>query len=144
MEPEEGYPSRRARGWMALGTLRRSFAGYTRGIIIVAACSTSLCACSCSSSGSPCGAVVAHRLLRNLHPADRCSIAMFIAVIVAWPPRAQSSRWWCCWESRPRSAGGHVLQPLVMSKAVNIHPPSRFALSVAAGNGLGGTFSVQS
>ena len=75
-------------------------------------------------------------------PLIGAPVAMFIAVIVALAVKGTNH----C----PGGAlgiallgqlEGHVLQPLVMSKAVNIHPLA-VALSVAAGTILAGLFGA--
>lgn len=121
----------------------RSFAGYTRGIIIVAACNAIFVCVLLLILGVPLAVPLSLIVFFGTFiPLVGAPIAMLIAVVVALAARG------------PLIAlivligifllgqlEGHVLQPLVMSKAVNIHPLA-VAVSVAAGTILAGLFGA--
>lgn len=117
----------------------RSFAGYTRGIIIVAATNGFIVCILLLILQVPLAIPLALLVFFGTFiPLIGAPVAMFIAVIVALAARG------------PLIAiivligialvgqfEGHVLQPLVMSRAVHIHPLA-VALAVVAGGILGG------
>ena len=121
----------------------RSFAGYTRGIIIVAACNSIFVCILLLILGVPLAVPLALIVFFGTFiPLVGAPIAMLIAVIVALAAKG------------PIIAlivlvgifllgqlEGHVLQPLVMSKAVNIHPLA-VAVAVASGTILAGLFGA--
>lgn len=121
----------------------RSFAGYTRGIIIVAGSNAVIVAILLLILGVPLALPLALLVFFGTFiPLIGAPVAMFAAVIVALAARG------------PVIAlvvlvgiflvgqfEGHVLQPLVMSKAVHIHPLA-VAVAVAAGTILVGLFGA--
>ncbi|NQU36169.1 MAG: AI-2E family transporter [Actinobacteria bacterium] len=121
----------------------RSFAGYTRGIIIVAASNAIFVCVLLLILGVPLALPLALLVFFGTFiPLIGAPIAMFVSVVVALAARG------------PVIAlivligifvlgqlEGHILQPLVMSKAVNIHPLA-VAVSVASGTLLAGLFGA--
>lgn len=121
----------------------RSFAGYTRGIIIVAASNALFVCVLLLVLGVPLAFPLALLVFFGTFiPLIGAPVAMFVSVVVALAARG------------PVIAlivligifvlgqlEGHILQPLVMSKAVNIHPLA-VAVSVASGTLLAGLFGA--
>ena len=121
----------------------RSFAGYTRGIIIVAAVNSLFVLFLLLILQVPLALPLALIVFFGTFiPLIGAPIAMLIAVIVALAARGPVV-------ALIVLAGifllgqleGHVLQPLVMSKAVNIHPLA-VAVAVASGTILAGLFGA--
>ena len=121
----------------------RSFAGYTRGIIIVAACNAFVVCILLLVLGVPLALPLALLVFFGTFiPLIGAPIAMFVAVIVTLAARGP-------WIALIVLIGifllgqieGHLLQPLVMSKAVNIHPLA-VAVAVVSGTILGGLFGA--
>jgi len=121
----------------------RSFAGYTRGIIIVAASNAVFVCVLLLVLRVPLALPLALLVFFGTFiPLIGAPIAMFVSVVVALAARGPVM-------ALIVLAGifvlgqleGHVLQPLVMSKAVNIHPLA-VAVSVASGTLLAGLFGA--
>lgn len=121
----------------------RSFAGYTRGIIIVAACNAVFVCVLLLILGVPLAFPLSLIVFFGTFiPLIGAPIAMFIAVIVALAAKGPVIALVVLLGiALLGQLEGHVLQPLVMSKAVNIHPLA-VALSVAAGTILAGLFGA--
>ena len=121
----------------------RSFAGYTRGIIIVAACNAVFVCVLLLILGVPLALPLSLIVFFGTFiPLIGAPIAMFIAVIVALAAKGPVIALIVLLGiALLGQLEGHVLQPLVMSKAVNIHPLA-VALSVAAGTILAGLFGA--
>lgn len=121
----------------------RSFAGYTRGIIIVAACNSIFVCVLLLILGVPLAVPLSLIVFFGTFiPLIGAPIAMFIAVIVALAAKGPVIALVVLLGiALLGQLEGHVLQPLVMSKAVNIHPLA-VALSVAAGTVLAGLFGA--
>lgn len=117
----------------------RSFAGYTRGIFIVAACNAVMVCFLLLVLRVPLAVPLALLVFFGTFiPLIGAPVAMLVAVVVALAAQG------------PITAlvvltgifilgqiEGHVLNPLVMSKAVNIHPLA-VAVSVASGTLIAG------
>lgn len=121
----------------------RSFAGYTRGIIIVAATNAVFVCVLLLVLGVPLALPLSLLVFFGTFiPLIGAPIAMFVAVVVALAARGPVV-------ALIVLAGifvlgqleGHILQPLVMSKAVNIHPLA-VAVAVASGTLLAGLFGA--
>lgn len=121
----------------------RSFAGYTRGIIIVAACNAVFVCVLLLILGVPLALPLSLIVFFGTFiPLIGAPVAMFIAVIVALAAKGPVIALVVLLGiALLGQLEGHVLQPLVMSKAVNIHPLA-VALSVAAGTILAGLFGA--
>ncbi len=121
----------------------RSFAGYTRGIIIVAACNATFVCILLLVLGVPLALPLALIVFFGTFiPLIGAPVAMFIAVVVALAAKGPIIALVVLLGiALLGQLEGHVLQPLVMSKAVNIHPLA-VALSVAAGTILAGLFGA--
>ncbi len=121
----------------------RSFAGYTRGIIIVAACNAIFVCVLLLVLGVPLALPLSLIVFFGTFiPLIGAPVAMFIAVIVALAAKGPIIALVVLLGiALLGQLEGHVLQPLVMSKAVNIHPLA-VALSVAAGTILAGLFGA--
>ena len=121
----------------------RSFAGYTRGIIIVAACNAIFVCVLLLVLGVPLALPLSLIVFFGTFiPLIGAPVAMFIAVIVALAAKGPIIALIVLLGiALLGQLEGHVLQPLVMSKAVNIHPLA-VALSVAAGTILAGLFGA--
>lgn len=121
----------------------RSFAGYTRGIIIIAGVNAIFVLILLLILGVPLALPLALLVFFGTFiPLIGAPVAMFVAVIVALAARGPVI-------ALIVLAGifllgqleGHILQPLVMSKAVNIHPLA-VAVAVVSGTLLAGLFGA--
>lgn len=121
----------------------RSFAGYTRGIIIVAAANATFVCILLLILRVPLAVPLAFLVFFGTFvPLIGAPLAMMVAAVVALAARGPII-------ALIVIAGivllgqleGHVLQPLVMSRAVHIHPLA-VAVSVAAGTLLAGLFGA--
>ncbi len=121
----------------------RSFAGYTRGIIVVAACNAIFVCVLLLILGVPLALPLSLIVFFGTFiPLVGAPVAMFIAVIVALAAKGPViALIVLLGVALLGQLEGHVLHPLVMSKAVNIHPLA-VALSVAAGTILAGLFGA--
>lgn len=121
----------------------RSFAGYTRGIIVVAACNAVFVCILLLVLGVPLALPLSLIVFFGTFiPLIGAPVAMFIAVIVALAAKGPVIALVVLLGiALLGQLEGNVLQPLVMSKAVNIHPLA-VALSVAAGTILAGLFGA--
>lgn len=117
----------------------RSFAGYTRGIIIVAASNAVIVCVILLILRVPLAVPLALLVFFGTFiPLIGAPVAMFTAVIVALAARGPLIALLVLLGiALVGQIEGNVLQPLVMSKAVNIHPLA-VALAVVAGGILGG------
>jgi predicted PurR-regulated permease PerM len=120
-----------------------TFAGYTRGIVIIAATNAALVCVALLILRVPLALPLAMlTFFATFIPLIGAPIALFVATLVALAARG------------PLVAllvlaliviigqiEGHLLQPLVMSRAVNIHPLA-VALSVACGTLLAGVIGA--
>lgn len=122
-------------GLVAWGT----FAGYTRGIVIVAATNAVLVAIGLTVLRVPLSVPLALLVFfGSFIPIIGAPIAMIIAAIVALAAQGPlTALGVIVLIALIGQFEGHVLQPLVMAKAVSIHPLA-VALSVAAGTVLAG------
>ncbi|WP_254897605.1 AI-2E family transporter [Kitasatospora sp. NA04385] len=133
-------PSRNASRWNRAGHAAwRTFAGYTRGLFLVAGTNAVLVGVMLAVLGVPLAVPLAGlEFLAALIPLVGSPIALAVASLVALATRG------------PVTAllvlalivvigqlEGHVLHPLVMSWAVRLHPVA-VALAVAVGGTLGG------
>lgn len=138
---QAGGPSRRWDGAARAGWA--TFAGYTRGIVIIAATNAALVCVALLVLRVPLALPLALlTFFATFIPLIGAPIALFVATLVALAARG------------PLIAllvlaliviigqiEGHLLQPLVMSRAVNIHPLA-VALSVACGTILYGVIGA--
>ena len=120
-----------------------TFAGYTRGIVIIAATNAALVCVALLIMRVPLALPLAMlTFFATFIPLIGAPIALFVATLVALAARG------------PLIAllvlalivligqiEGHLLQPLVMSRAVNIHPLA-VALTVACGTVLAGVIGA--
>lgn len=122
-------------GLVAWGT----FAGYTRGIVIVAGSNALLVAIGLTILRVPLSVPLALLVFfGSFIPIIGAPIAMVIAAIVALAAQGPlTALGVIVMVALIGQFEGHVLQPLVMAKAVSIHPLA-VALSVAAGTVLAG------
>lgn len=121
----------------------RSFAGYTRGIIVVAASNAAFVCILLLVLRVPLALPLALIVFfGSFIPLIGAPIAMVIAAFVALAANGPIvAMVVLVGIALLGQFEGHVLQPLVMSKAVNIHPLA-VALSVAAGTLLAGLFGA--
>lgn len=121
----------------------RSFAGYTRGIIIVAASNAAFVCILLLILRVPLAFPLALLVFFGTFiPLIGAPIAMFVSVIVALAARGPLiALIVLAGIALLGQLEGHVLQPLVMSKAVNIHPLA-VAVAVASGTLLAGLFGA--
>ncbi|MDH6577706.1 AI-2E family transporter [Kitasatospora sp. MAP5-34] len=141
---ERQLPASARRSWSLAGRAGwRSFAGYTRGIMIVAASNAILVGIALTVLGVPLALpLTVLEFFATLIPLIGSPIAMAVAAVVALAAKG------------PVTAlivlalivvigqiEGHVLHPVVMSWAVRIHPVV-IALSVTAGGILAGVIGA--
>lgn len=133
--PRRQRPRVDGAGLVAWGT----FAGYTRGIVIVAAVNAVLVAIGLTILQVPLSVPLALLVFfGSFIPIIGAPIAMIIAAIVALAAQGPfTALGVIVMIALIGQFEGHVLQPLVMAKAVNIHPLA-VALSVVAGTVLAG------
>mgnify|MGYP003584375350 CR=1 FL=1 len=122
-------------GMVAWGT----FAGYTRGIVIVAGTNAVLVAIGLTILRVPLSVPLALLVFfASFIPIVGAPIAMIVAAIVALAAQGPlTALGVIVMIALIGQFEGHVLQPLVMAKAVSIHPLA-VALAVAAGTVLAG------
>lgn len=138
------FPSRmRVRVHLAAGAAWYTFAGYTRGIMIVALSNALLAGLILALVGVPLAAPLATLVfIASFIPLFGAPIAMGVAMVVAL-----ATQGWVA--AVIVGAGialvgqveGHILQPLIMGKQVSIHPVV-VALGVTAGTIIGGIFGA--
>lgn len=133
--PRRQRPRVDGAGLVAWGT----FAGYTRGIVVVAATNAVLVAIGLTVLRVPLSVPLALLVFfGSFIPIVGAPIAMIIAAIVALAAQGPLiALGVIVLIALIGQFEGHVLQPLVMAKAVNIHPLA-VALSVVAGTVLAG------
>ncbi len=133
--PRRQRPRVDGAGLVAWGT----FAGYTRGIVVVAATNAVLVAIGLTILRVPLSVPLALLVFfGSFIPIIGAPIAMGIAAIVALAAQGPlTALGVIVLIALIGQFEGHVLQPLVMAKAVNIHPLA-VALSVVAGTVLAG------
>lgn len=117
----------------------RSFAGYTRGIIVVAAVNSLFVAIMLLILGVPLALPLALLVfLGTFIPLIGAPLAMVVATVVALGTRGPLiALFVVIGIFLLGQLEGHVLQPIVMSRAVSIHPLA-VALSLAAGTIVAG------
>lgn len=117
----------------------RSFAGYTRGIIIVAAVNSTLVCILLLVLRVPLALPLALIVFFGTFiPLIGAPLAMLIAAVVGLAARGPIvAIIILCGIALLGQFEGHVLQPLVMSRAVNIHPLA-VAVAVVSGTALAG------
>jgi len=116
-----------------------SFAGYTRGIVLVAATNGLLCGLALSIMriplAAPLGVLV---FLGTFIPYVGAAVSLLAAVVVALAARGP---WWALAVVALivviGQIEGHLLQPMIMSKQVKLHPVV-VAVAVVAGGLLAG------
>ena len=116
-----------------------AFAGYTRGIFLVAATNGLLCGIALWMMGIPLAAPLGVLVfLGTFIPYVGSAIALLSAVVVALAARGP---WWALGVVGLiviiGQIEGHLLQPLIMSKQVKLHPVI-VAIAVVAGGLMGG------
>lgn len=138
------FPDRmRVQVHLAAGAAWYTFAGYTRGIMIVAVSNALLGGLILTLVGVPLAAPLATLVfIGSFIPLFGAPIAMGVAMVVALATQG--------WVAALVVGGGialvgqvegHILQPLIMGKQVSIHPVV-VALGVTAGTILGGIFGA--
>ncbi|MDR2454456.1 MAG: AI-2E family transporter [Bifidobacteriaceae bacterium] len=120
-----------------------TFAGYTRGIVIVGSTNGLLAGIGLAVIGiplaTPIGVLVA---MGTFIPYIGSAIAMSVAIVVAL---AAKGPWWALVVVAMivliGQIEGHLLQPLIMAKQVSLHPVA-VAVTVVAGMLLGGVIGA--
>ena len=117
----------------------RSFAGYTRGIILVAASNALIVCIGLLILQVPLAVPLALIVFFGTFiPLIGAPLAMIVAVVVALAARGPiTALIVLIGIALVGQFEGHVLQPLVMSRAVHLHPLA-VALAVTSGSILGG------